>query len=366
MNNFEANFYEDSEFDDTFVDDDYLSLNDDQLAMLESLEKDLEDYYYEDGVRTNESPEGPIPVTLLIVPDIAAGVALAIFTILALFLMEGIIRYAYTSKAVCVCFASILRIANVLSIHHHQRHFFGIIENENENALVNNKPWAISSNSTRPFRMISVSLKLLDELIALILLKEVHACTCKMELRERDILALVRVGALAALLSLLVSGSQELLYLIPHPFSQMCLLVISPLESALSFGVTVSVLYYGCCIVASLNKSNEFRNNSSAKSDNKRGHLVIVVVIVMSLESLKCLCRVARFITMSAMFFTYENCAGSPEIMADVEELLKCDNRVRGEVFTLIYLNTSFFVLGEFLCIFSAIARKKGRKLCKN
>ena len=167
------------------------------------------------------------------------------------------LRKVYATKAVVSALASIVTFGHVGWAYTHRQQILSdkgnILTKEHDSST-----HALFGHYTiKLVTSLTYGLKLMDEVLALILVRELYKCICLMKLRKLSKMRLVKVVVASGLVVVMVSGLHEGILLVDIPRLRLYLITtVTPFHTGISLIVMVSIFYYGFQILVTLVSGN--------------------------------------------------------------------------------------------------------------
>ena len=207
-----------------------------------------------------------------------------------------------------------------------------------------------------PIKICIYGSRAMDEIMSWIFIRELYLCTCKMEVREKNMVALVKKITASAVVTIFVSAMDEIWNTIGDEWWRNAVINWRIFSFAFSAMITGSLLYLGCHVLSSLRKNAEFREGNVSRSNAKTLCLVVLVVIIMTFQSLKLVTKLALISFAVAMDVKVYDCTEN----ATPDQVLDCDDLIAAVTTADVYMNPSFLGLLElFVCLLLPLWKRR-------
>ena len=193
-----------------------------------------------------------------------------------------------------------------------------------------------------------------DEVSSLILIRELFKCVAKMEKREYNLFSFLKMQSISFVLLVVYYGLQELDLLDGNKWWKIWFELAVPFNSFFSLLILLLVFYYGIHVLLALGKSDQFQSgNSTAAPDKKRQHLVMVIYVLMSAQTLK---FVLQIVFMAIGTMALKNVNYCAEKHGNVLGLLECLRPYSSENLGILFQTgdnyCAILEIAVVLCIF--------------
>ena len=312
--------------------------------------EDIESLLSENGIYDDNGEVSKGSVLGAMAPDIAFLFFYLVSMVGTPWLCIGIFRHIYITKAGLFVVSSTLHILEIaLKDQGEKKEKF---YSDHHDLFSTHQPEISHSALTSgllAFTIFSEMFRLLDEILTFLLIYELYLCTSKMEVKKYRISTLIKKVIAAAVISLLATGLEKNYYFVGHEEWREILYYLIPVQSFVSLILTVLTSYFGSQVVFALKRSNEFHDGNVSGAYNRKVTLIIRVTVILILQLVKFLMRVAGVIFVAATLISHCSFQGK---LSNIHAIEDCVATTDNTFFTVKgYITKSFCVPFEFLSL---------------